>query len=493
MTTDMETINIHDLVAASIDARGDAPAVEDGGRVSGYRALGALVDRLAAGLVAEGVEPGQRVAAAMSKSAEGIALFLAVVRIGAVYIPINPGFTPREIANVLDDAAPALVLSDLAAFQSVCAPARPLDTLASPSGQTAATAPGGARPAAMLFTSGTTGRPKGALMTHAALVNTFVEFNRIWEITASDRFLHVLPTFHAHGLMMATLCPLFAGASIVLLGKFDLDAVLRLLPSITAMMAVPTIWSRLAEDARFDREATRGLRLATSGSAPLSPQLYDRVAELTGIHLLDRYGSTEAGMVAANPVSRPRRASVGQVLRGVELRVAEADGGPVAPGAVGRVQVRGANVFAGYWNRPELDAETWTADGYFDTGDFGILDADGYLTIVGRDKDMIISGGFNVYPREIEIALEEIDGVAEAAVFGVPHPDFGEGVVAAVVPQPGATLDPDTIARDVASRLTAYKRPKAIRVVPEFPRNPMGKVLRKDLTDRFADAFKQPA
>jgi malonyl-CoA/methylmalonyl-CoA synthetase len=255
------------------------------------------------------------------------------------------------------------------------------------------------------------------------------------------------------------------------------------------MMAVPTIWGRLADHPGFNRETARTLRLATSGSAPLSPALYDRLKEEAGVVLLDRYGSTEAGMVAANPVGRSKRASVGQVLGGVDLRITGASGAPAAPGEAGRIQVKGANVFFGYWNRPELDAQTWTEDGYFDTGDFGIVDEEGYLTIVGRDKDMIISGGFNVYPREIEIALEEIDGVAEAAVFGVPHADFGEGVVAAVIAEPGVSLDPASLATELAGRLTAYKRPKVIRIVEEFPRNPMGKLLRKDLSDEFADVF----
>jgi malonyl-CoA/methylmalonyl-CoA synthetase len=289
--------------------------------------------------------------------------------------------------------------------------------------------------------------------------------------------------------MMATLCPLFAGATTVMMSKFDVEEVLRRLPDSTAMMAVPTIWGRLADHPGFNRETARTLRLATSGSAPLSPTLYDRLKDEAGVVLLDRYGSTEAGMVAANPVGRSKRASVGQVLGGVEVRIADASGLPAEPGEAGRVQVKGANVFFGYWNRPELDAQTWTVDGYFDTGDFGILDEEGYLTIVGRDKDMIISGGFNVYPREIEIALEEIDGVAEAAAFGVPHPDFGEGVVAAVIAEPGVQLDPASLATELAGRLTAYKRPKVIRIVDEFPRNPMGKLLRKELSEEFVNVF----
>lgn len=493
MISSYETANLWDIVSARISATPDASAITAASGSVSYADLGQQVDRFAAGLIARGVVPGQRVAGCLTKSVAGLAGFLAVAKIGAIYTPINPGFTPHEVSNILEDARPALVVSDLLTFLEQRPEAIPIhDILADGALRSAPpTAPGGRVAAAMLFTSGTTGRPKGAMMTHFGIINTFTEFNRIWDITHSDKLLHVLPTFHAHGLMMAVLCPLFSGAEIVLMEKFDVEAVIEMLPSITAMMAVPTIWNRLADHPGFTREQTRTLRLATSGSAPLSPTLYDRVLAQTGITLLDRYGSTEAGMVTANPVGRSKRGSVGQVLAGVDLLIAGDDGSAVAKNEVGRVKVKGANTFLGYWSRPELDAATWSADGYFDTGDFGFLDDDGYLHIAGRDKDMIISGGFNVYPREVEIALESVQGVAEAVVFGLPHPDFGEGVAAAVLLETGTALKPADIASEVARLLTAYKRPKSIFVVDHLPRNSMGKVLRADLVERFSKTFQR--
>lgn len=479
----MTMTNLYAPVAEQAARHPEAIALRLGDRAVGYGEFDRMVARAARMLLAQGVGPGDRVAGMLAKSPEALALTLGAFRIGAVYVPVNPGFTEGELDFVLRDAEPALIVTDAPA--DLPFPNLPLAEMAGHDGPAPDLAPGGDACAAMLYTSGTTGRPKGARMSHRNILDSFTAFNQIWKITDADSFLHVLPTYHAHGLLMAVLCPLYAGAEVVMTARFDIDEVLRLLPGVNAMMAVPTVWGRLADHPGFDG---RGLRLATSGSAPLSPELYDRLLA-KGVMLADRYGSTEAGMIAANPVGASRRGSVGRVLPGVEMRLTDEAGAPVPAGEIGRIQARGPHVFLGYWRRPELDGGSATADGWFDTGDFGRLDAEGYLSIVGRDKDMIISGGFNVYPREVELALEQSPDIAEAVVFGLPHPDFGEGVAAAVTLAPGATLDEGALRELQARTLAAYKRPKRIFVVEDFPRNGMGKILRKDLAEQFADAF----
>lgn len=475
--------NLYAPVAEQAARNPDAIALRLGDSAVSYADFDRLVTRAARMLLAHGVGPGDRVAGMLAKSPEALALTLGAFRIGAVYVPVNPGFTQGELDFVLRDSEPALIVTDGPA--DLAFPTATLSDIAVHHGSAPQTAPGGDACAAMLYTSGTTGRPKGARMSHRNILESFRAFNRIWAISDRDVFLHVLPTYHAHGLLMAVLCPLYAGARIVMTARFDIDEVLRLLPEVNAMMAVPTVWGRLADHPRFDG---RGLRLATSGSAPLSPELYDRLLD-RGVMLSDRYGSTEAGMIAANPVGASRRGSVGRILPGVEMRLTDDNGAPVPAGAIGRIRARGPHVFLGYWRRPELDATSAMADGWFDTGDFGRLDDEGYLYVVGRDKDMIITGGFNVYPREVELALEQSPDIAEAVVFGVPHPDFGEGVVAAVRLAPGATLDKDAL-HDLQSRtLAAYKRPKRVFTVEDFPRNGMGKILRKDLAQQFGNAF----
>lgn len=481
--------NIWDLIAGRVAETPDRTAMTFGDRTLSYADLDRLVSTLSAGLDQAGVAEGDRIAAKVGKSPEGLALALAAVRIGAIYVPVNPTFGKIETRTVLDDAKPRIVVTDTALADGLPAAV----TLAELQ-DTAAAAPPvtgkGTQPCGMLYTSGTTGRPKGALISHRNMCATFTAFNRMWGITATDRLLHVLPTYHAHGLFMATLCPLFAGAEIVLLPKFDIDRVIALLPEVTVLMAVPTIHSRLVQHEGFTREACRNLRLVTSGSAPLSPELFQQIAARTGITLTDRYGSTEAGMITANPAGRERLGSVGKPLPGVEMRLTTPEG-DAGIGTPGRILVRSPHVFLGYWNRPELDGKDVLPGGWFDTGDIGQFDEDGYLFIVGRDKDMIISGGFNVYPREVEIALETCAGVAEAAVFGLPHPDFGEGVAAAICPDKGGRIETDIVMKELEERLASYKRPKIIFIRGALPRNELGKVLKPALMQEYQGAFVQ--
>ena len=455
-------------------------------RVS-YAAFADLVRHLARALAQHGLTAGDRVAARCEKSPAAIALFFATLRLGAVYVPINTSLTPDELAYIIGDAAPALVVASQPQPGELA-----LDALLStrPDRDLPPAAPGGDAPSVMLYTSGTTGRPKGAVLCHRNLAVNFVLLADAWAITPDDEVLHVLPVFHGHGLFLAAACPLVAGARLRLLPKFDIDAVIALLPQTSVLMAVPTIHARLLEHPDFTAARVAGVRLVTSGSAPLPLDVAEAFEARTGMVLLERYGSTEGGMIASNPLEGTRkRGSVGLPFPHVECRMIDANGAEVAAGEVGRLLVRSPYVGLGYWAGKAGLTPITDADGWFDTGDLVRSDEDGYLFIVGRDKDMIISGGFNVYPREIEIALERLPQVAEAAVVGVPHPDFGEAVLAVIAARPGARIDPAAIQRDLAGVLTGYKRPKRIEIVDALPRNAMGKIVKREMRERFLDVF----
>jgi len=379
---------------------------------------------------------------------------------------MNPAYTAAEVAHLVDDAEPALVLEDagVAALASV------------PDRDFADVAIGPDDLAAMLYTSGTTGRPKGAMLSHRNLASNADALTTLWGFTADDVLLHVLPVFHMHGLFVAVNCALASGSSMVFLPNFDVDAALARLPRCTVMMGVPTNYTRLLDDARFTRDACTSMRLFTSGSAPLLASTHARFFERTGHTILERYGMTETAMITSNPLEGERRpGTVGFPLPGVGVRLADDS----------VIEVRGPNVFTGYWNRPELVATEFTADGWFRTGDVGAFDADGYLSIIGRAKDLVISGGLNVYPREVEEVLDSLDGVVESAVIGVPDPDLGEAVVAVVV----GPVDPEAIRSAARERLAGFKVPKRVEVVDALPRNAMGKVEKAALRARFGDRF----
>ena len=425
------------------------------------------VDRRTAAMAAAlGVAPGERVAVQAEKSPEYLLLYLACVRAGVVLLPMNTAYTADEVAHLVDDARPALVLDDAGVAELGCAPDAAFDDV--PVGPDDL--------AALLYTSGTTGRPKGAMITHRNLASNAAVLHDLWGFRRDDVLLHVLPVFHTHGLFVAVNCVLAAGASMVFLARFDVDAVLRELPGCTVLMAVPTHYTRLLDDPRLDAEVCRGMRLFTSGSAPMLPSTHERFRERTGHTILERYGMTETSMLTSNPLDGERRpGTVGMPLPGSDLRLADD----------GVIEVRGPQVFAGYWGRPELDETECTADGFFRTGDIGSIDVDGYVSIVGRAKDLVISGGLNVYPREVEEAVDAVPGVLESAVIGVPDADLGEAVVAVVVAEPGAALEPAAVRAAVRDRLAGFKVPKRIEVVDALPRNSMGKVEKATLRHRF--------
>lgn len=498
--------NIFAQVEARIADR-DATFIRlpDGGRISYGDAL-ARSGRMANALAQLGAAPGERVAAQIEKSADALMLYLGCMRAGAVFLPLNTAYTGAELAHFLTDAEPALF---------VCDPAR--------RGEAEALAGGGTRVAtldaagggsllelcadcpeafetvgraaddlaALLYTSGTTGRPKGAMLTHGNLASNAEALRDAWRFTAEDVLLHALPVFHTHGLFVATNVTLFAGGSMILLPQFDLDEMLRLMPQATTMMGVPTFYSRLLTRDDCDRAATEHMRLFVSGSAPLSPETHRAFEQRTGHAILERYGMTETGMNTSNPYDGERRAgAIGFPLPKIELRIADPETGrALAQGEVGMIEVRGPNVFKGYWRLPEKTAEEFRPDGYFITGDLGVIDERGYVSIVGRSKDLIISGGYNVYPAEVEAALDAVPGVAESAVIGAPHADFGESVVAVVAPRPGADLTEAGVIGALKGELARYKTPKRVFFVDALPRNRMGKIEKKLLREEHRGAF----
>ncbi len=475
----------------------------DGGTITG-RGFHALIGQAAKALLAAGVAPGDRVAVQVGKSPQALAVYAATVSIGAVFLPLNTAYTPDEVDYFLGNATPRLFLCD-PAREGAMAPVAAQNgasvmTLdgskgsfaAAMAGQDAAFAPVACDPgdlAAILYTSGTTGRSKGAMLSHDNLLSNARVLADLWQFTEADVLLHALPIFHTHGLFVASNTAFLSGGQMIFLSGFDLEQVLAALPRATAMMGVPTFYTRLLDDPRFTRDLVAHMRLFVSGSAPLLAETHLAFEARTGHRILERYGMTETNMNTSNPYGGERRAgTVGFPLPWVALRIM-ADGAEVAPGAVGGIEVRGPNVFSGYWQMPEKTAEELRPDGWFITGDLGRVDADGYVQIVGRAKDLVITGGFNVYPIEIEMVLDEQPAVLESAVIGLPHPDFGEAVFAVLVAQKGVALDAAAVLAGLRDRLARFKQPKAAVVVDALPRNAMGKVQKAELRKRFADWF----
>ncbi len=505
--------NLFETFAARMQAREDAPFIttRDGQGYS-YRQALARSAQLAGALQALGVAPGDRVAVQVDKSPETILLYLACLRLGGVYLPLNTGYTAEEIRYFLGDAEPALFVcrpGDLDAAQHVadetgCPQVATLGTRGDGSllEQAERAAPfEGIEPrdandlAAILYTSGTTGRSKGAMLTHHNLASNAASLVEAWRFSESDRLIHALPIFHTHGLFVACNVVLMAGASMLFLPRFDVDTIIDELPQGTTMMGVPTFYTRLLQDERLTAELTANMRLFTSGSAPLTAETHQAFEQRTGHAILERYGMTETNMNTSNPYDGERIAgTVGMPLPGVEIRVTDRDTHESLPqGEIGMLEVRGPNVFIGYWRMPEKTREELLEDGFFVTGDLAMVDERGYVHIVGRDKDLVISGGYNVYPKEVEQVIDELDGVIESAVIGVAHPDFGEGVTAVVVREPDAHIDEAQVLASLSGRLAKYKQPKRVFFADSLPRNTMGKVQKNQLRQQYQDTYAAKA
>ena len=500
--------HLFDAIRTGIVA--DAPFVETtDGRAWTYGDMLATSARFANVLTGLGVKPGDRVAVQVEKSPEALMLYLACVRAGAVYLPLNTGYTLAELDYFIGDAEPALVVcapKTRAGLEPVAtARGARIETLGEhgdgslaalameADGDFADVARGPGDLAAILYTSGTTGRSKGAMLTHDNLLSNASTLVDTWRFTAADRLIHALPIFHTHGLFVASNIILLAGASMIFLPKFDAEEAISLMPGATVLMGVPTFYVRLLQSPKLTREATANMRLFVSGSAPLLAETHRRFQSATGHAILERYGMTETNMNTSNPYDGDRiPGTVGFPLPGVSLRVVDPESGrELAGGETGMIEVKGPNVFKGYWRMPEKTQAEFRPDGFFITGDLGQVDARGYVHIVGRGKDLVISGGYNIYPKEVEMEIDMLPGVVESAVFGVPHPDFGEGVTAAVVLKPDAGVDEQSVLAALKDRLARYKQPKRVVFIPDLPRNTMGKVQKNALRNRFADLYSE--
>lgn len=454
-----------------------------------------------------GLTPGERVALQVAKSPCALAIYAACVQAGLVFLPLNTAYTATEVLYFVENSGAKLLICQGSRKEELADAVKQTGTLletlnADGSGTFAKRADDceddfipvdceADSLAALLYTSGTTGRSKGAMLTHNNLLSNARALADIWKFSADDVLLHALPIFHTHGLFVATNVTLVAGGSMLFLPKFDQDEMIKNMPRATTMMGVPTFYTRLLSDSRFDRELTSHMRLFVSGSAPLLAETHIQFEDKTGHRILERYGMTETNMNTSNPYDAERRAgTVGLPLPGVELKITDAKTGASLPdGTIGEIEVRGPNVFNGYWQMPEKTATELREDGFFITGDLGLIDEDGYVHIVGRNKDMIISGGYNIYPREIESLLDEQPDILESAVIGVPHPDFGETVVGIVVAANGSTPDFDQITKSISKSLARYKLPRKLVIVPDLPRNTMGKVQKKLLREIHKSDF----
>jgi malonyl-CoA/methylmalonyl-CoA synthetase len=495
------------LFADTSDYARVAVQLLDGTQFS-YGDLVAQAGRVASVLRDNGVAPGDRVVVQVEKSVQALTLYLATIKAGAVFLPLNTAYTLTELKYFIADAEPVLVVCDPAKVEEI----RPIATATGASVLTldamgrgaltdaASTASsdfetvsrGGDDLAAILYTSGTTGRSKGAMLTHDNLASNALTLVEHWRFTAEDVLIHALPIYHTHGLFVASNVTLFARASMVLMPSFDADQIVERMKSATVLMGVPTFYTRLLAHPSLGRESTHHMRLFISGSAPLLAETHRAWAERTGHAVLERYGMTETNMNTSNPYEGERvPGSVGPALPGVRVRVTDPDSGrEIPPAEVGMIEVKGPNVFKGYWRLPEKTKEEFRTDGFFVTGDLGKIDARGYLHILGRGKDLVITGGFNVYPKEVEDVIDAAPGVLESAVIGVPHADFGEGVAAVVVPAPGTEIDESSIRRFLGGRLAKFKIPRRVFIVKELPRNAMGKVQKNVLRDNYRDAFQ---
>ena len=499
------------LLARQVDVAPTAPFIRDleGGEIS-YGGFAKATAQAANALISLGVRPGDRVAFQLAKCPEILTLYFGAARAGAILVPLNTAYTPTEVGTFLADAEPCLVVcgpkaEEAIASQALGSSGRGVEVAtlgpansgslgallsdAPPGFEDAAMDP--QDPAAILYTSGTTGRSKGAVLSQRNLVSNAMTLADYWRIKADDRLLHALPLYHTHGLFTAINTLIAGGASMYFLDRFDAELVIGMLPLASCFMGVPTYYFRLLESENLTQEAAASMRLFISGSAPLSPDLHAQFIARTGHAVLERYGMTETSMNTSNPYDGERLAgSVGLPLPGVEVRIADRTSADLlGTDEIGVIEVRGENVFSGYWRQDDLTAREFRDDGFFITGDLGRIDANGYVWIEGREKDLIISGGLNVYPAEVEAAIDAIVGVNESAVIGVPHPDFGEAVTAVIARDAGAELDEEAIQWVLTARLAAFKRPKRIFLVDALPRNAMGKIQKVHLRETYRNTY----
>ncbi|MDH5737345.1 MAG: AMP-binding protein [Gammaproteobacteria bacterium] len=487
---------------------GTGPFIQDANGVElySYSDLEKLSARIANQFDALGIKKGDRLAIQVEKSVHNLLIYFACLRAGIIYLPLNTAYQAQELSYFIKDASPSVI---------VCDPSREetFQIINNQNGDNAKTAiltldregigsvtqhldnyssernvvecsPNDT--AVILYTSGTTGKPKGAMITHNNLKTNALTLLETWRWQKEDIMLHALPVFHIHGLFVATHLPVLNASPVVFLEKFDPAKVIDCFQRSTVYMGVPTNYTRLLDSGNLNRQACKNMRLFTCGSAPLLEKTFEEFRQITGHTIVERYGMTETGMNSSNPVSGIRKAgTVGLPLESVEIRLVDEAGSRVQTGSPGHLQVRGPNVFSGYWQMPDKTSDEFTSDGFFKTGDIASMDTDGYLSIVGRNKDMIITGGLNVYPKEIELLLDELDNVIESAVIGVPHPDFGEAVVAVVATQ-DREMSEEKIKGLLGQRLAGYKVPKAVVFVEELPKNTMGKVQKNVLRERFS-------
>ncbi|UTW11961.1 malonate--CoA ligase [Marinobacterium rhizophilum] len=477
----------------------------ENGSIYSYSQLHRSSSQLANLLVQLGLKKGDRVAAQVDKSAQAVFLYLACIRAGLAFVPLNTAYKEHELEYFFEDAEPGLVVVGTRYYEAVeriatQAGVKNLETLDSTGGGSLIEKATGQSvkfetvtckaddTAAILYTSGTTGKPKGAMITHRNLFSNARTLHKLWGWQSADVLLHALPIFHIHGLFVACNCVLMNGSSILFISRFDCDKVIDLLPRSTVMMGVPTFYTRLLSENRFNASICSNMRLFISGSAPLLEQTFEEFKQRTGHVILERYGMTEAGMITSNPLNGERiSGTVGLPLPGTEVRLVDEYGHVLPNGREGRLEVKGDNVFLGYWRMPEKTAKDLTADGFLKTGDIAVINDQGYVSIVGRTKDLVISGGYNVYPKEVELCIDKLDQVLESAVIGLPDPDYGEAVTAVVVLHPkGAELTEDRLIEHVKYTLAGYKVPKRVYFIDALPRNAMGKVQKNILRENFS-------
>ena len=499
--------NLYELLRRHFPADPKAPwLVTPEGDTRYYSEIDDVTAHYAGVLRSLGLQAGERLLAQVDKSPEVLLLYLATLRLGAIFVPLNTAYTPTELAYFLNDATPRIFVVEprnaSVLKKSASAVGATLLTLGNNGEGTLIDAVAEADPytsvadlgaddiASIIYTSGTTGRSKGAMLSHGNLSSNALTLIDLWGFTENDVLLHTLPIYHVHGLYVAVHCAMLRGIPMRFLPRFDSDEVIRQLSSVTVMMGVPTFYTRLMDAPKFTRDLCQHMRLFISGSAPLLAQTFEAFFAHTGRRILERYGMSEASMIASNPLEGERIAgTVGFALPGVTLRVCDAEHRTVVTGETGVLQMRGPNVFKGYWQMPEKTASEFTDDGFFISGDMATMDAQGRVRIVGREKDLVISGGLNVYPKEIEDAMDVFDGVNETAVIGVPHADLGEGLVAVICPLPGAVVNPDAVIAQLKTQLAGFKVPRRIFTVDSLPRNAMGKVQKNVLRERYAQAF----